>query len=125
MKDFVYETETAPLRDGEALFVLPRKAARVKKQVHLNNFVEEILEENTRAVIIDFSEMVYIESYGLGILLSMNKMLRQREIKLFLVNLSTRLRTVFALSRLDSILTILESREEALAQLGVESSESS
>ena len=73
------------------------------------------VEHGVRLVIVDFSKSAYIDSSGLGALVSLGKRLREVGGDLRLTGLNDDLRTLFELTRLDSLFPLFSSREDALA----------
>ena len=70
---------------------------------------------NTR-VLVDFSSTGYIDSSGLGVLVSLSKKLREEGGELRLAGLNEDLRTLFELTKLDTRFAITDSPEAALAE---------
>ncbi|MCC6243775.1 MAG: STAS domain-containing protein, partial [Gemmatimonadaceae bacterium] len=66
-------------------------------------------------VVVDFSASAYIDSSGLGALVSLGKRLREQGGDLRLTGLNDDLRTLFELTRLDSLFPLFASRDDALA----------
>lgn len=73
------------------------------------------VEEGARRVLVDFSETGYVDSSGLGALVSLNKRLREAGGELRLAALNDDMRTLFELTRLDTLFQLYASRTEALA----------
>jgi len=66
-------------------------------------------------VLIDFTSTGYIDSSGLGALVSLSKKLRDAGGDLRLAGLNEDLRTLFELTKLDTLFSIADSAEQALA----------
>lgn len=73
------------------------------------------LEQGARTVVVDFSRSPYIDSSGLGALVSLGKRLREAGGDLRLTGLNDDLRTLFELTRLDALFPLFASRDAALA----------
>ena len=73
------------------------------------------VEQGVRLVIIDFSRAAYIDSSGLGALVSLGKRVRELGGDLRLAALNDDLRTLFELTRLDSLFPLFASRDDAIA----------
>lgn len=73
------------------------------------------LEGGERKFLIDFEQTGYIDSSGLGVLVSLSKKIREQGGELRLANLNEDLRTLFELTKLDTLFQIADSRSEALA----------
>jgi anti-sigma B factor antagonist len=73
------------------------------------------LESGARKFLIDFEGTAYIDSSGLGVLVSLSKKIREQGGELRLANLNEDLRTLFELTKLDTLFHIAGSRDEAMA----------
>ncbi|HLA91814.1 MAG TPA: STAS domain-containing protein [Gemmatimonadaceae bacterium] len=80
----------------------------------LKKKVLDELEKGRRKVLIDFARTGYIDSSGLGVLVSLAKKIRELGGDLRLANLNDDLQTLFELTKLDTLFQISESRERAL-----------
>ncbi len=86
----------------------------VGNRQELKQKVLDELEHDARRFLIDFSDTGYIDSSGLGVLVSLSKKIREQGGELRLANLNDDLRTLFELTKLDTLFHIANSREEAL-----------
>jgi anti-sigma B factor antagonist len=89
----------------------------VGNRQELKQKVLEELEGGERRFVIDFSNTGYIDSSGLGVLVSLSKKIREQGGELRLANLNEDLRTLFELTKLDTLFKIADSRQEALQGL--------
>ena len=64
---------------------------------------------------VDFTRTGYIDSSGLGVLVSMSKKIREQGGELRLAGLNEDLQTLFELTKLDTLFAITKTPEEALA----------
>lgn len=67
--------------------------------------------------VLDFEDASYIDSSGLGLLVSLSKRIREQGGELRLAGLDDDLRTLFELTRLDTLFQIADDRNAALADL--------
>ena len=86
----------------------------VGNRQELKQKVLDALEEGSRKFIIDFSKTGYIDSSGLGVLVSLSKKIREQGGELRLANLNDDLKTLFELTKLDTLFQIADSRERGL-----------
>jgi anti-sigma B factor antagonist len=86
----------------------------VGNRQELKQKVLEELEGGARKFLIDFSSTGYIDSSGLGVLVSLSKKIREQGGELRLANLNEDLRTLFELTKLDTLFHIASDRQEAL-----------
>jgi anti-sigma B factor antagonist len=82
----------------------------------LKQMVLDAAAKGSTRVLVDFSNTGYIDSSGLGVLVSLSKKLREDGGELRLAGLNEDLRTLFELTKLDTLFAIAESPEDALAQ---------
>ncbi len=66
---------------------------------------------------IDFANTGYIDSSGLGVLVSLSKKIREQGGELRLAALNEDLRTLFELTKLDTLFKIADTRAQALEGL--------
>ena len=69
----------------------------------LKQVVLDALDQGNRTVLIDFTDTGYIDSSGLGVLISLSKKIRERGAELRLTNLNGDLRTLFERTKLDAL----------------------
>ncbi|HWP36111.1 MAG TPA: STAS domain-containing protein [Gemmatimonadales bacterium] len=81
----------------------------------LKQKVTEALDAGERKVLVDFTNTGYIDSSGLGALVSLSKKLRDAGGELRLAGLNEDLRTLFELTKLDTLFNIGDTTEQALA----------
>lgn len=86
----------------------------VGNRQELKQKVLDELEKGERRFLIDFSKTGYIDSSGLGVLVSLSKKIREHGGELRLANLNDDLKTLFELTKLDTLFQIADSRERAL-----------
>ncbi len=77
--------------------------------------VAELIEENNKNIFIDFSGISFMNSSGLGALISIVKDVRAKDASLTIINPTTFIKSLFKLTQLDKIFTIYDSVEEALS----------
>jgi len=80
----------------------------------LKQRVLDALEAGDRKFLIDFSRTGYIDSSGLGVLVSLSKKIRDEGGDLRLAGLNEDLKTLFELTKLDTLFAITDSAEQAL-----------
>ncbi len=81
----------------------------------LKQKVLDALEQGERKLLVDFSNTGYIDSSGLGALVSLSKKIHESGGELKLAGLNEDLMTLFELTKLDTLFTIVRSPEEAIA----------
>ena len=86
----------------------------VGNRQELKQRVLDQLDDGDRTFVIDFARTGYIDSSGLGVLVSLSKKIREQGGDLRLAGLNDDLRTLFELTKLDTLFTITDTRAEAL-----------
>ena len=77
----------------------------------------DALEAGERKFLVDFTQTGYIDSSGLGVLVSLSKKIRDEGGELRLAGLNEDLRTLFELTKLDTLFSISDSAADALKAL--------
>ena len=83
----------------------------------LKQVITEVIENGERRVAIDLSEVSFLDSTALGVLIGAVKRLRSRGGALAVVNTDSSIAKTFEITGLDQIFTIVASRAEALEAL--------
>ena len=86
----------------------------VGNRQELKQKVLDELEKGDRRFLIDFAQTGYIDSSGLGVLVSLSKKIREQGGELRLANINEDLKTLFELTKLDTLFQIADTRERAL-----------
>lgn len=87
----------------------------VGNRQELKAVVQEAIDHGERKLLIDFSKTGYIDSSGLGALVSISKKVREQGGELRLSGLNEDLRSLFELTKLDTLFAIADSPAQALA----------
>ncbi|MEO7043254.1 MAG: STAS domain-containing protein [Gemmatimonadaceae bacterium] len=99
---------------GDAVVVDVEGQLIVGNRQELKQKVLDELEKGERKFLIDFAQTGYIDSSGLGVLVSLSKKIREHGGELRLADLNDDLQTLFELTKLDTLFQIAETRERAL-----------
>jgi anti-sigma B factor antagonist len=81
----------------------------------LKELIQGALDSGERKLLVDFSHTGYIDSSGLGALVSVSKRIREAGGELRLAGLNDDLRSLFELTKLDTLFAITETPEQALS----------
>jgi len=76
---------------------------------------DELLDPGVRHLVVDLSRTTFLDSSALGVLIGAFKRMRERDGRLDVVQPPPALRRIFEITALDRILSLYESREQALA----------
>jgi anti-sigma B factor antagonist len=103
-------------RDGSGVTVVKVEGQLiVGNRQELKDLVGAALEKGERRILIDFSQTGYIDSSGLGALVSISKRVREAGGELRLSGLNEDLRSLFELTKLDTLFAIADTPQQALA----------
>jgi len=101
-------------QNGEVTLVEVEGQLIVGNRQELKQQVLEQLETGDRKFVIDFANTGYIDSSGLGVLVSLSKKIREQGGELRLSSLNEDLRTLFELTKLDTLFRIADNKDKAL-----------
>lgn len=101
-------------RQGDVVIVEIEGQLIVSNRQELKQRVLDEAEAGGRKILVDFARTGYIDSAGLGVLVSLAKRLRELGGDIRLANLNDDLRTLFELTKLDTLFQIADTRERAL-----------
>ncbi len=104
-------------KQGEVCIVDVEGQLIVGNRQELKQKVLDEIERGERKFLVDFSQTGYIDSSGLGVLVSLSKKIREAGGALRLANLNDDLKTLFELTKLDTLFHIASNRDEALRSL--------
>ncbi|MBA3659054.1 MAG: STAS domain-containing protein [Gemmatimonadales bacterium] len=87
----------------------------VGNRQELKDLAQQMVDRGERKILIDFARTGYIDSSGLGALVSISKKIREVGGELRLSGLNEDLRSLFELTKLDTLFEIAETPAQALA----------
>lgn len=90
-------------REGEKVVVAVEGQLIAGNRQQLRDAVLPEIDRGARHFVIDFADTGYIDSAGLGALVSLSKRIREADGTLRLTNLNEDLRTLFELTKLDTL----------------------
>ncbi len=74
----------------------------------LEKILKDALKKGFEKIILNMEKVKFIDSSGLGMLVGMNSNFKKHKISLFCKNLSPDVEKIFKITRLDSIIKIIE-----------------
>ncbi|HLF95867.1 MAG TPA: STAS domain-containing protein [Methylococcaceae bacterium] len=104
----------AEKRNGKTLLSLKEERLDAHNSGELKDYLQRLLESGSNAVVIDLSDVRFIDSSGLGALLSGYKNATLRQGSLVLAGLQSRVQSMFELTRLHRVFDIYPNLQEAL-----------
>ena len=93
-------------REGERVVVAVEGQLIAGNRQQLRDAVLPEIDRGARNFVIDFTDTGYIDSAGLGALVSLSKRIREADGTLRLTTLNEDLRTLFELTKLDTLFTL-------------------
>lgn len=72
----------------------------------------ELLDDKIDAIIIDFKDVTFMDSSGLGALVMSLKNVRSAGVKLFICSVNEQIKMLFELTSMDRVFKIFSSKEE-------------
>jgi anti-anti-sigma factor len=78
---------------------------------HLQNRLDQVLEEGVVEVVIDFAGVPFIDSSGIGEILRLYKFVRDRQGEVVLINPNQKLHNLFTMYRFEKFMKIRDSVE--------------
>ncbi|MGH9360661.1 MAG: STAS domain-containing protein [Thermoanaerobaculia bacterium] len=101
-------------RDGDARIVEIHGALADDATSRAKEAFLQVLNENPRKILVDLSQLDYISSSGIGLLVSVLRRCRQRGISLPVCSLRPDIFDLFRLTRLHQVFEIFDDRAAAL-----------
>ena len=98
-------------KQGEVTVVDVEGQLIVGNRQELKQKVLDSLDSGARKFVIDFTKTGYIDSSGLGVLVSLSKKIREQGGDLRLAGLNEDLQTLFELTKLDTLFAIARTPE--------------
>lgn len=87
------------------------------KTANFEQQVEKSIEIGVHTILIDFSDVTFMDSSGLGALVKVFKTLEAADVSLYLCSINEQIRMLFELTSMDRYFQILRDREEFNQQL--------
>jgi anti-sigma B factor antagonist len=102
--------------DGVAVVDITGEVTGASEPVLMDAF-SRATSEDTRAVILNFAGLDYMNSGGIGLLVTMLVRANRQRQRLMALGLTDHYRQIFSLTRLDEAIGVFDSEEQALAAL--------
>ena len=99
---------------GKAAIIYVTGDVDLHRSTELQNELMEVLKKKPEAVIVDLSGVPYMDSSGVASLVKLLSRTRKSGTELKLVAPTVKVRSIFEITRLDSVFTIADSLDEAL-----------
>ena len=76
----------------------------------------ELLDQRPKRIVMNLAQVPYMDSSGVASLVKLLSRARKHGVELLLAHLNPRVRSVFEITRLDSVFTLCGTEQEALAR---------
>ena len=86
--------------------------------VNLRRDIDDLLAAGADTVLIDFKDVTFMNSSGLGALVAILKNVRSQNANLFICALSDQVKIIFSLTKMERIFKIFANREEFEQKVG-------
>jgi len=106
---------TLDSKDGCTLLKLHEERLDAHNSQEFKDYLLRLLESGQKALVLDLSDVRFVDSSGLGALLSGHKNAGLREGRLALAGVQARVQSMFELTRLHRVFEIHPTVEDALA----------
>ncbi|MGL5794029.1 MAG: STAS domain-containing protein [Waterburya sp.] len=87
------------------------------KTADFQHQIEQSVESGVHTILVDFSNVTFMDSSGLGALVKALKILNAANVQFFLCSINEQIRMLFELTSMDSYFAILDNRAEFTKQL--------
>ena len=87
------------------------------KTTDFQHQVEQSIESGVHTILVDFHQVTFMDSSGLGALVKALKTVNAADVNFFLCSINEQIGMLFELTSMDSYFTILSNREEFTQQL--------
>jgi len=94
------------------IVVKPQGKLDLLTELTLKKTLESLLLKKQFNIIVDFSKVTYINSYGLGVLTSVWREVKKANGRLILVNMNPKIKKIFQLTWLSKVFEIFDKFEE-------------
>lgn len=102
-------------KDGSTLLRFHEERLDAHNSKELKDYLLELMDSGSKKLILDLSEVRFVDSSGLGALLSGHKNAGLREGRFAFVGVQSRVQSMFELTRLTRVFEIYPGVEDALA----------
>jgi anti-sigma B factor antagonist len=102
-------------KDGSTVVKFHEERLDAHNSKELKDYLLELLDNGAKKLILDLSEVRFVDSSGLGALLSGHKNAGLRDGRFALVGVQARVQSMFELTRLTRVFDIYPGVEDALA----------
>lgn len=107
-------------RDGVAVLELSGKIMGGPDAELFSSTLKSLIHEGIPRVVVDLSKVTWVNSTGLGILISGYTTLKRNDGEMKLLNVSDRIESIFMVTKLHTVFETYKDEDEAIASFAVE-----
>ena len=100
--------------ESGVVILIPTADIDMSRSPILRTAIKGALKPGLDRLVIDLSEVQYMDSSGLATLVEAMRIAKTQSIALHLAAMTTKVRAIFEIARLDAFFSIKETRQEAL-----------
>jgi anti-sigma B factor antagonist len=108
---------TVSEKDGIVLLALSGKIMGGPEANEINDKINQLIDQNKLHIIIDLEQVEWMNSSGLGILITAVTILKDNNGALRLINVSDRINNLLKITKLTTVFDIAESYDQAIKSL--------
>ena len=101
-------------KDGIVILSLKGKIMGGPEATEINDKINQLLDEKKLKIIIDLEQVEWMNSSGLGILISTVTVLRNNNGSLRLINVSEKIKNLLKITKLNTVFIINDTYEQAV-----------
>ena len=109
--------ELIHVKEGENVIITIKGRLDAASSPGAGNAIENIMQADCSRVLFDFSDLEYLSSGGLRVILGVAKALKRKEGKLVLSSLNPFVKEIFVVSGFESMIPIADTVESGIRQL--------
>jgi anti-sigma B factor antagonist len=109
--------EVRKVTDGTSVIDIQGDVTAASEDVLMDAY-SQASDERTRTIVLNFSGLEYMNSGGIGLLVTLLVRANRQRQRLFALGLNEHYRQIFELTRLDEAIEIYDSEQDALAAAG-------
>ncbi|MCE7995817.1 MAG: STAS domain-containing protein [Roseivirga sp.] len=109
--------EISKTTENNYLLISVEGEADASSSLELDRQIRESFEGDVKNILVDCTNLNYISSAGLGVFMSYIEEVNEKAIIFIIFGLSDKVSKVFGILGLDQLLTIKQTKEDALAEI--------
>ena len=105
------------VKEGQNVIITVKGRLDATSSSVAGNAIEKIMREDCDRVVFNFSDLEYLSSSGLRVILGVTKELKRKEGKLVLCSLNPFVKEIFVVSGFEAMIPIADTVESGIRQL--------